>query len=61
MKKFIKENIIDMIIAYILSVILMAIAGYFLKLDYLGLFLIVTVINIFNFISEFIKYSKARR
>lgn len=61
MKKFIKENIIDMIIAYILSVIIMAIAGYFLKLDYFSLFLIVTAINIFNFASEFIKYSKARR
>lgn len=61
MKQFLKENIIDMIVAYILSVLIMAVAGYFLKLDFLSLFLVVTVINAINFITEFIKYSKARR
>lgn len=58
MINFLKENIVSMIMIYIISLIIVLGIGLLFEVNLFSLFIVVTVTDIINFIRDYIKYIK---
>ncbi len=58
MINFLKENIVSMIIIYMISLIIVLGIGLLFEVNLFILFIVVTVTDIINFIKDYIKYKK---
>lgn len=58
MINFLKENIVSMIMIYIISLIIVLGIGLLFEVNLFSLFIVVSVTDIINFIKDYIKYKK---
>lgn len=58
MKKFLKANLVSMLVVYAISLLIAFIASQFLKLDFLNLFIVVTTVDLFNFLKDYWQFKK---
>lgn len=58
MINFLKENIVSMIMIYIISLLIVLGIGLLFEVNLFSLFIVVTVTDIINFIKDYIKYKK---
>ena len=58
MINFLKENIVSMIMIYIISLLIVLGFGLLFEVNLFSLFVVVTVTDIINFIKDYIKYKK---